>query len=149
VLARLPIVAERSLRGESAREIAADLGLHPWTIHQDREHIRELAQEKPLGSLAETVGRLRWVMESAEKAFIDTDARSLNRSAYLGQYRQAAMDEAKLLGQEPRQRVEVEATIRNGDLDIDGEIDRILARRLAVPRLVVEAAPPLEAPGTA
>jgi len=147
ILQRLEVVLALSLQGRSGREIGQQLGLDPDTIYDDRKRIRELAQEQVLGSLSETVGRLRWVMANAEQAFLETKETSLNRSAYLNTYLSATNSEAKLLGQEPKQKVELEATLRNGDRDLDAEIDRLIDERLAKPRLVVEGPTEMEAAG--
>jgi len=108
ILQRLHVVLALTLQGRSAREIGQQLSLDPDTVYEDRKRIRELAHEEVLGSLTETVGRLRWVQANAEQAFLETKETSLNRSAYLNTYRMAAMDEAKLLGQEPANRLKVE-----------------------------------------
>jgi DNA-binding CsgD family transcriptional regulator len=144
ILNRLETVLTLSLQGKSAREIGEELDLHPATIYSDRDKIRELALERPLGSLTETVGRLHWVMANAEQAFLETKETSLNRSAYLNTYLSATTAEAKLLGQEPRAKADVEVTLHNGDRDLDAEIEDIIARRMAKPRLVVEGKVPLE-----
>lgn len=143
ILQRLEVVLARTLQGRSAREIGTELSLDPDTIYDDRKRIRELAQEQVLGSLTESVGRLRWVMANAEQAFLETKETSLNRSAYLNTYLSATTAEAKLLGQEPRAKADVEVTLKNGDLDLDQEIERRLRERMegmaGKPRLVVES----------
>jgi len=143
ILRRLEVVLALSLQGRSGREIGQQLGLDADTIYDDRKRIRELAQEQVLGSLSETVGRLRWVMANAEQAFLETKETSLNRSAYLNTYLSATTAEAKLLGQEPKTKADVEVTLKNGDLDLDAEIERRLRERMegmaGKPRLVVES----------
>jgi DNA-binding CsgD family transcriptional regulator len=129
ILTRLETVLTLSLSGKSAREIAEQLELHPATIYSDRDKIRELAQERPLGSLSETVGRLRWVMEQAETAFLETKETSLNRSAYLNTYLSATTAEAKLLGQEPTRKVEAEVTLHDGDRQLRSELEALLRSR--------------------
>ncbi|HUY97063.1 MAG TPA: hypothetical protein VMW47_05505 [Verrucomicrobiae bacterium] len=114
-------------------EIASVVGVSRDTVVDDYHRLVEVARDSVLGNVAESVARLRHLHRSALDAFEATAISSLNRSAYLSVARQCVMYEAKLLGQEPRQRVEVAATLHNGDLDIDAEIDRIFAQRLARP----------------
>ncbi len=138
ILIRVAEVGQRVVSGETTQEIAAALGVSVKTVTDDRARWRELARQAPIGALEESVDKLRLVYRSALDAFRLTASSSLNRSAYLSVARQAVMDEAKLLGQEPKQKLELEATLRNGDRDVDAEIERLLGERLARPRLVVQ-----------
>lgn len=141
ILQRVAETGRRVAAGQPSREIAQALGVSEETTLEDRRRWRELARREPIGTIEESVERLRLIYLQALKAFASTKEASLNRSAYLSVARQATMDEAKLLGQEPRQRVEQEITLHNGD--IDREIEELLGRerpglRLAKPRLLVE-----------
>ena len=84
------------------------------------------------------------VKRQAWRAFHSASTSSLNRGSYLNTI---AATEEKLakLDQTLTTRVDVEATLHNGDRDLDAEIDRLLTQRLARPRLVVESPTPLEA----
>lgn len=138
ILERMVQVQQMLAAGQTNKEIAARLGVHPDTVTQDRNRLRIVAERAPIGALTESVDKLRFVYRQALGAFAATASSSLNRSAYLSVARQAVMDEAKLLGQEPKQKLELEATLRNGDRDVDAEIERLLGERLARPRLVVQ-----------
>lgn len=108
ILERIERGMELSLGGLSCDQVAERLEVSVQTVWLDRKRNRELAQDKALGSLIETVGKLRWVQSNAEQAFLETKETSLNRSAYLNTYLSATTAEAKLLGQEPAQRLKVE-----------------------------------------
>ena len=148
ILERLAQVQQMLAAGHTSKEIGARLGLHEDTIDDDRRRLRILAERAPIGALVESVDKLRFLYRQALGAFAATASSSLNRSAYLSVARQAVMDEAKLLGQEPKQRVEMEATLHNGDRDLDADIEEYLAQRgarVARPRLVGEGEGAVEA----
>ena len=101
VLARLEAVADLRGRGLRTAEIARALGVSRDVVQDDGRRLAELAEGHAIGSLQESVERLRTVYRLAMAAFGDTPSGSLNRSAYLSVARQAVMDEARLLGQVP------------------------------------------------
>lgn len=127
ILARLETVAALTAAGLTAREIGERLDLHRATIDEDRQRLRELQQDRVIGTVAESVAKLRHVHRRALDEFEATREASLNRSAYLGVARQAVMDEAKLLGQEPRQRIDLEATLHDGDRALRDDLARAIA----------------------
>ena len=151
ILERMAQVQTMVAAGMTNREMAERLGVHPSTVGDDRARLRVLAERAPIGALVESVDKLRFLHRQALQAFAATASSSLNRSAYLSVARQAVMDEAKLLGQEPRQRLEVEASLHNADLDLDAEIERYLASRgarVARPRLLEPEKGEVAAEGT-
>lgn len=153
-LGQIEQVIELSLAGMSVQEVADELHLSRMTVYRDLKRSRELTKDRVLGSITESVSKLRWGQEKARQALerVEQSGRpyAMVIPALLGEHRQATMSEAKLLGQEPRQRAEFEVTLRNGDRDLDRELEELIARRfgaVAKPRLLVEGKAALEAPG--
>ena len=63
----------------------------------------------------------------------------------MGQLRQIETDIAKLDGSFV-ERTQIEATLHNGDRDLDAEIERLLPG-VARPRLLEQGSPPVESTG--
>jgi hypothetical protein len=129
------------LRGLSVAEIAERQTVSVETVYLDRRRAIRLIRDQILTTKEEIVGGLREVRRASWDAFNDTANNSLNKSAYLSVARQSLMDEHKVGGLETEK---VEVTLHNGDRDLDAEIEDIIARRMAKPRLVVEGKVPLE-----
>ena len=101
VLARLEQVADLRAAGLQTGQIAERLGVSRDCTQDDYRRLGELAASAALGSIAESVERLRLIYRQALGAFAATPSGSLNRSAYLSVARQCVVDEARLLGQVP------------------------------------------------
>src|SRR5579863_356494 len=145
ILARIATVRRLKSQGLSNPEIALRLNVNAATVWEDTQRDKELAAESVTDAREEHIGNLRELWRMTHDLLKDTDAKSLNKSALVGQLRQIEMDIAKLDGSQV-DRSEVEATLHNGDRDLDEEIERRLAM-VAKPRLVEQGPPQLEAAG--
>lgn len=160
-------IAEASrLRSEQLRtpEIAARLGVSEYTVLADLQHDLELqregaetARERHIANLEQQSRGHHEELARIEALLQETSERSLNVSGLVSariacrrEIRQIELDIGKYDGSlVERQRVEVEATLHNGDRDLDSEIEQLLGDRVvARPRLVVEGPPSVAPPGS-
>jgi DNA-binding transcriptional MerR regulator len=117
ILARIAQVRRLRSHGLTVPEIALRLEVSPDTVKDDFNRDKELAAENATDAREEHIGNLRELWRMTHDLLKDTDAKSLNKSALVGQLRQIEMDIAKLDGSQI-DRSEVEATLHNGDLDV-------------------------------
>lgn len=147
VIARIEQGQALALQGRSVAEIALLQGVSVETVYLDKRRAREFIKDRVLATKADVIADLELVKQRALQLLDETGNQSLNKSAYLSVYRQAAMDVFKVVGLEAAQKLEV--TLHNGDRDLDAEIEQLLADRLAKPRLVVQSEAEVEADRTA
>jgi len=145
ILARIGQVRRLKSQGLTAPEIALRLNVSRETVFSDLQRDRELAAESATDAREEHLANLRELWRHTYELLAQTGNQSLNKSALVGQLRQIEMDIAKLDGSLV-DRTLVEATLHNGDRDLDEEIERRLAM-VARPRLVEQGPPQLEAAG--
>jgi hypothetical protein len=135
------------MRRRGVPEITVD------AVYDDFPRLKELQREEQAQAAKiegeakqEHIDALQEVKRQAWRAFHSASTSSLNRGSYLNTIASTEEKIAKLDGT-LTQRVELEASIRNGDRDIDAEIERLLAERVARPRLLVEGPHEVEATG--
>ena len=136
------------MRRRGAPEIIVD------TVYDDFARLKELqAEERAMAgkiegeAKQEHIDSLQEVKRQAWRAFHSASTSSLNRGSYLNTIASTEEKIAKLDGTLAPQRLELEATLHNGDRDLDAELDRLISERLAKPRLVVEGPTEMEAAG--
>lgn len=124
------------------------------TVYDDFARLKELqAEERAMAgkiegeAKQEHIDSLQEVKRQAWRAFHSASTSSLNRGSYLNTIASTEEKIAKLDGTLAPQKLEVEASIRNGDRDIDAELEQLIEARMARPRLVVESSPEVEATG--
>ncbi len=124
------------------------------TVYDDFARLKELqAEERAMAAKIEGeakqehIDSLQEVKRQAWRAFHSASTSSLNRGSYLNTIASTEEKIAKLDGTLAPQKLEVEASIRNGERDIDAELEQLIEARMARPRLVVESSPEVEATG--
>ncbi len=134
ILARIAQVRRLRAQHLTIPETAQRLGVSTTTVSDDIQRDRELAVEDArdardlhVANLHEQAKEQRGEIERIERLLAETSERSLNVSGLVGQIQAARrelraleMDAAKLDGSlVERQKVDVEATLHNGDRSLD------------------------------
>jgi hypothetical protein len=135
ILARIGQVRELRARKLTYLEIAATLEISADTVKEDLSRGIELAKDEAADALQIHLDALNQLAREIRSRLEATGNQSLNVGQLYGQLRQIEMDIAKLDGSLiDRQRLDVEATLHNGDRDVDAEIDAAV-ERIRTPRL--------------
>ncbi len=145
ILARIAQVRRLKSHGLNVPEIALRLEVSTETVYADLVRDRELAAENVTDAREEHLTNLRELWQQTHELLEATGNQSLNKSALVGQLRQIEMDIAKLDGSLV-DRSMVEATLHNGDRNLDEEIERLFPG-VAKPRLLEQGTTALEGTG--
>ena len=145
ILARIPQVRRLKAKGLTMFEVGQRLGISEETVKLDLGRDKELAAENASDAREEHIGNLRELWRQTHELLEATGNQSLNKSALVGQLRQIETDIAKLDGSFV-ERSSVEATLHNGDRDLDAEIERLFPN-VAKPRLLEQGPTALEGTG--
>jgi len=128
--------------GYTSYQIADKLGVARSTVEEDRARLIRSAPQNIESARNIRLGNLENLKRVAYEALQRQSDRSLNVSGLIGQIKGIEEAQARLDGSLTN-RADVEVTLRNGDLDIEAEIDRRLRERMEAmagkPRLVVES----------